>query len=63
MLFNSLKTEAKTNWRNPPAWSMDWFLPVESPPAMQICQWGSNTGKAASQPAVDFCVEPTFPQP
>jgi len=38
-------------------------MPVESPPAMHICQWGSNTGKAASHPAVDFCVDPTLPHP
>lgn len=38
-------------------------MPVDSPPAMHICQCGSKTGKAASQPAVDFCVDPTSPQP
>lgn len=38
-------------------------MPVESPPAMHICQCGSNTGKAASQPAVDFCFDPTLPHP
>lgn len=38
-------------------------IPVDKPAAMHTCQWGSNTGKAASQPAVDFCLDPTSPQP
>lgn len=38
-------------------------VPVESPLAMQICQWGSNMGRAAAQPAVDFCLDPTSPHP
>lgn len=38
-------------------------VPVDRPAAMHTCQWGSNTGSAASQPAVAFCSEPTVPQP
>jgi hypothetical protein len=38
-------------------------VPVERPAAMQICQWGSKTGKAASQPAVAFWVPPLSPHP
>jgi hypothetical protein len=38
-------------------------VPVERPPAMHICQCGSKTGKAASQPAVARCSDPTSPHP
>ena len=42
---------------------MEEAMPVDNPLAMHICQWGSKTGKAASQPAEDFCLDPTLPQP
>ena len=38
-------------------------MPVENPLAVHICQWGSNTGKAASQPVVEFCLDPMLPHP
>jgi len=38
-------------------------VPVERPAAIQICQWGLKTRKAASQPAVAFWVLPLSPHP
>lgn len=37
--------------------------PVDKPVAMQICQWGSKTGMAASHPAVANWRSPTEPHP
>ena len=39
------------------------YKPVDNPPAIQICQWGSKTGITASQPAVGNWRSPTEPHP